>query len=506
MSPAVGPPGSTTTITGSGFAQYEAIDVYFDTTDVRLQAADANGNFSGLALVIPTSAQPGTHWITLVGRHSGDAAQKSFRVATDWTEFQSNSRNTGYNALENTIAPSNVDTLELNWSVTVPGYLDRSPPIVVSSLGKNGTIFTTSSGGSNHKLYAFDAKTGTELWDSGQNLTSNSPASPAYSASSKLVYVNDGLRIDAFPSTCHTPCGPAWVSDPMNGSGIAAFVESPTVSGGMVYVNNGDISGSAASIVAFPASCTNPCPASWTGTSSNPYPFGPASSWNGTVFDNQAHDLEARRAGDGGEIWSQDTSNFLSVTTPVVADGRIFVGTQSADGFNTLGLSRFDARGCPTTVCGPNWSTAVGSDFSGQQNFPTPAVARGVVYYTPGNDTFAAINGTTGAIKWTAPMTGASDESTAVVANGVVYLHTGNDLTAYPSTCSTPCAPLWTAGVTNNGFASSPIVVNGTVYETSGDGSLQAYTLNGVTPNGAARPNPRSLRPDRGLVLRSRAT
>src|SRR5262245_19004094 len=53
LSPASGPPGSTVTVSGAGFKAFEAVDVYFDTTDEALASATATGNFSGITIGVP---------------------------------------------------------------------------------------------------------------------------------------------------------------------------------------------------------------------------------------------------------------------------------------------------------------------------------------------------------------------------------------------------------------------------------------------------------------------
>jgi Putative Ig domain/IPT/TIG domain len=80
-----GPPGTTVTVAGAGFAADEAVDIYlgadFSLTDQALASASSGGAFSGIAAQIPVSApSPGTAYLTAVGRHSGLSAQAQFSV------------------------------------------------------------------------------------------------------------------------------------------------------------------------------------------------------------------------------------------------------------------------------------------------------------------------------------------------------------------------------------------------------------------------------------------
>jgi hypothetical protein len=151
LSPATGPPASTVTVSGARFGASEAVDIYFDTTDEALVTTKARGAFSGITITVPASAAPGTHWITAVGRHSGQAAQAAFTVSTDWAQFNNGPSHRGDNTTENVLGPSNVSNLGLNWSYTTGGPV-QAPPAVAS-----GIVYAGSNDG---KMYALNAATG----------------------------------------------------------------------------------------------------------------------------------------------------------------------------------------------------------------------------------------------------------------------------------------------------------------------------------------------------------
>jgi hypothetical protein len=89
LSPNSGPPATNLQVAGGGFPASIAVDIYFDTTDVALAVTGATGAFSGIAIKVPASAVPGTHWVTAVARGtSGKAAQAAFTVQTNWAQFQ----------------------------------------------------------------------------------------------------------------------------------------------------------------------------------------------------------------------------------------------------------------------------------------------------------------------------------------------------------------------------------------------------------------------------------
>jgi hypothetical protein len=106
LSPSSGPPTTNVLVSGSGFAASAAIDIYFDTTDLALAVTGSTGSFSKIAIQVPASALPGTHTVTAVARSSGAAAQKTFLVQTNWSQFRFTPRHKGRNLYENVLSPA----------------------------------------------------------------------------------------------------------------------------------------------------------------------------------------------------------------------------------------------------------------------------------------------------------------------------------------------------------------------------------------------------------------
>jgi subtilisin family serine protease len=77
--PPAGPPGSTTTVNGKGFAANEGVTITFDNTAVGTATADGSGSFSKV-ITVPASSRRGGHIITAVGDTSILATEVSFRV------------------------------------------------------------------------------------------------------------------------------------------------------------------------------------------------------------------------------------------------------------------------------------------------------------------------------------------------------------------------------------------------------------------------------------------
>src|SRR5580693_1265143 len=114
LSPKAGPPTSTVTVSGTGFGAGEAVDVYFDTTDETLAIARPDGSFSGVAIGVPASAPPGTHYISAVSRATDQGAQDTFTVRANWAQYRYSGKHTGANPYENVLSPATVPGIDLD--------------------------------------------------------------------------------------------------------------------------------------------------------------------------------------------------------------------------------------------------------------------------------------------------------------------------------------------------------------------------------------------------------
>ena len=151
----IGPPTSTIAVSGEGFGIFETVDIYFDTKDRALVSTNGSGAFSVIAITVPASAVPGTHWVTANGRTSGLSAQQPFTVRTNWSEFRRGPTHNGYNAVENVLSPATVPGLSLHWSEATGNQINSSPAV------GNGVVYV---GSFDNNLYAFKASSGALLW------------------------------------------------------------------------------------------------------------------------------------------------------------------------------------------------------------------------------------------------------------------------------------------------------------------------------------------------------
>jgi len=451
VSPKAAPPTETVAVSGSGFAAFEAIDIYFDTTDLQLAVAGGDGNFSQRRINVPSSALPGRHWVTAVGRQSKTGAQHSLQVRTNWAEFGFALRGGRNNLYENVLTPANVASLNTLWRASAGG---GSPPAVA-----DGAVYV---GSGDRKVYAFDEDTGRKLWTARTEAYLTSPPAVA----NGVVYVgSEDNRLYAFGSKMGNKL---WTG--VTGGPVLA---PPVVANGVVYVGSYD-----GNLYAFDAETGRRRWVAPTPTGSSVW-SSPAVA-NGVVYVESVETVAAFDANTGRALWANEVLG--SSSSPAVANGVVYVGS------GDYNLYAFDAN---TGI--KLWSAATKSYV-----ISSPAVANGVVYVGSHDGNLYAFDATTSRKLWETATGGPVDSSPAV-ANGLVYVGSGVDnvygfsLNAFDAKTGNR---LWRAATPS---ATSPAVANGAVYFGSFDGDVYAFSLNGqhyASAQESPAPRQLALRPD----------
>jgi outer membrane protein assembly factor BamB len=165
--------------------------------------------------------------------------------------------------------------------------------------------------------------------------------------------------------------------------------------------------------------------------------------------------LMAVDAATGGKLWLQENLGGSPDGPPAVADGVVYLGTNSDHA-----LHAYDA------LTGADvWTFTAGGGMS------TAAVSGGVVYSNSSDGHLYAIRVTDGSEIWSAT-TGGDGVTAPAIADGVAYVGTGDSARLIAIEVSTG-AVLWVTRT--NGFVkSSPAVSGGLVYVGSGDHLLYA--------------------------------
>ncbi len=412
-------------LSGTGFADKEAVDIYFDTVDTLLKVSSSTGTFSA-AFTIPVATSPGTHYITAIGRRAGDAAAAQFTVSTPWLESQFGAASKNWNPFENTINTANVGTLGLLWSA--PSLSEESAPVVAS-----GLVYVSGLIGSGGGLQALSTSSGAVQWTALTN--SSFGATPAVFGSYVYIGSNQGVMYALSATTGAIKWSTAAVSGNFS---------SAVVSGGIVYAGN--INGV---FSAYSASTGNLL---WTYTvdvgtyGGNGIQGAPAVVDGEVFFGSYNGYVYALNATTGALQWKYATGGPI-VDGVSVGNGLLYVGVDTTGDVLAI-TTKFNGAG---TL---RWT------FAANLSFGTPAVAGNVVYTGGDGKLLYALNALTGQELWAASTAG-TISSEPSVANGVVYI--GDDSGALYAFDAIYGTQLWSA-VIGSPLATRAVISDGMVY------------------------------------------
>ena len=444
--PATGHPGLTVAINGSGFADSEAVDVYFDTTDTSLLVTSATGTLTG-SITIPASAGPGPHSVTAIGRRSTDAAQHALIVSTPWTQFGFGAAHAALNPYENTLSTGTVPMLGMLWrthAATTGGT-----PIVSS----NRVYVGTATG-----VAAFNTATGATIWN--KNLSANFSASPAVVGST--LYIGD-LSGNYYALNATT--GATIWKVTLAGS----FYGSAVVANGIIYA--GAYEGSFYALNASTGSVV------WSYALSSGTDTSAAVVSGNVYFGGYDNKIYCLNAATGAMSWTYTTGGHVE-SAPAVVNGTLYAGSDDSKVY-AIGTS------------GANAGYLLWSYTTGAPVYASPTVYNNHVYIGSGDDNLYALNARDGSLYFSFPTNGLVRSASA--ANGVVYF-TSQDNIAY---AITTFGSVLTTGAIGAGYFGSPSVSDGKLFIATASGDLYAFAPsagNDTVP--AHAPRPSSLRPD----------
>lgn len=173
-------------------------------------------------------------------------------------------------------------------------------------------------------------------------------------------------------------------------------------------------------------------------------------------------------------MWSSTSLGEMR-SSPTVAGGFVYVGSQTSFSSNDGKLDAFSAAGCGQSVCPPLWQGLAGDDAILQAS---AAVSHGRVFIGAHDGKLYAFNafGCGGSSTcwplWTAA-TGGPIESTPTISNGTLYVGSddGNLYAFKARGCGKPsCKPLWVGTLPGAAFEASPAIVGKRVYMSSQHG------------------------------------
>ena len=429
VTPTVGHPKIATQVSGTGFTANEAVDVYFDTTDMVLAFTSSTGAFPAHELDIPANATPGTHWITAIGRKSGDGLQVAFRVQTVWAQYGFEAHDRGRNPYENVVDTNNVGHLDVAWTYPTGNTILSSPAYYY--YGATNFIYF---GSNDDKLYAV-----TTAGDLAWSAMTGGPIESSAAVANGDVYVGsyDG-KVYAFN---YRTGAPSWTFT--TGGEVTS---SPTVVGNTLYIGSGDHS-----VYALNARTGTLI---WSYTTGGEINSSTPAVSNGIVYiGSDDHKLYALNATTGAAVWAYATGSFIE-DSPAVSNNAVYFGSEDAK------VYALNAK-----TGNLIWEYTTG-DFVADD----PAVVDGTVFISSYDGNTYALDAQTGAVKWSDNLD-VPDQYPMSIANGVGYLGVNSGIAALDIKTG---VVLWSAATST---ASRPAIVNGQLYVGSSDSSLYDFAL-----------------------------
>jgi outer membrane protein assembly factor BamB len=426
LDPTYGPPTSIIKVQGTGFAPDEAVSLTFGSTQVGTAITNNVGTFSA-TFKVPASARPGSAQVTATQQNSGLSASARFLVRTDWSTFGFDNHRSFFNPYENTLSPSTVPSLVLDWMANTGNTTSTSSPAVA-----NGMVYI---GSNDEYLHAFNATTGEQIWS--YSIGPNSEASPA--VANGIVYMGSDSHI-LYALNAETG---ALIWSVTLGSVIYS---APAVSHGILYVGSDKL-------YALNAATGQTV---WT-FAGNGFIYSSPAIVNGVVYIGDGdHNVYALNTKSGTLLWTASTGGVIE-SSPDVANGVVYIGSDDGD------LYAFSA-----TTGAALWKVLVGHGYPVSD---PPAVAHGVVYIGAFNVGVFAYDASTGATLWSS----SCGEGRVSVANRVVY--SIGYRTVYALTTKKG-GLLWSYTLGGSAYGASAIA-NGILYIGATDGNLYAFHLAG---------------------------
>jgi outer membrane protein assembly factor BamB len=451
LSPPGGPPTTSFSIAGTGFAPGETLAISWDGGAIASETADASGAFSDVQAQAPVDAQPGNHQVVVTGRSSGRTAQRAFLVRTNWTQAGFSAGNSRYNNYENVLSPANVSGLTLGWK---SGTGELGQPIVAY-----GRVYAIATDGS---LHALDAATGSELWATAAGLVAGVPAYGAHtvygSGNGGQLYAFDAasgqLRWTAATLGSTSPWGAGWW---------------PVFNAGRVYLSVADALNGLGRLYAFDAASGSVI---WSAAADSGHTFSPPAVTGSVVYaiasdlgSGDAH-ASAFDAVSGAPRWV-GPAYYDDIGSPAAAGRRVYAPGREGD----------------TAVV---FRASTGAILGEREGARSAAVGNGVGYSIndDGLALLSAWSEDTGSVLWrrgdendpseTDPFFPSAARGGMALANGVLYVPSDY----YGALYALDAATGRTLAKVSDGTLdhSSPIVADGVVY-VSGGGNIEAFSL-----------------------------
>jgi outer membrane protein assembly factor BamB len=346
---------------------------------------------------------------------------------TLWRQYGFDAAHTSYNKAENVLNKFNVNKLALFWTSDTFHAPGSAPTLGFTS------VFVASDG----RVRALDADTGERRW---LRLSCSGEGTQQPALVHEFLIVGDGGG-DLAAYDPHTG-KQIWCDDESGSITSASAVADETV-----FITNG-----VDAIAVDPATGLR----RWTFTSADfsPLTQTPAIA-QGVVFVSGGNSVFALDEATGHRIWRHNFEPQTNISAPSVTNSLLYVG-----GTAVFALSAADGH-------------LVWRSRAAGVNVTTPAIAEGRIFVNSEDPNFGlfAFDAAHGTLLWHNQMPGES-EATVTAANGIVYdIADTGELMMFDAESGTFLASVKDpdAKPFRSAFGSQPVVANGVVYASTGD-------------------------------------
>jgi uncharacterized protein YjbI with pentapeptide repeats/outer membrane protein assembly factor BamB len=453
-----GAPGTTLTLTGSGFAPRETLTVSFDGSKLATVTTGSAGSAGPLTLTVPRSAQPGLHQVTAAGKGKTGTAGAWFTVAADWVQAAYDSGLTSHNALENALTPAKARALAKKFLVN-PGA-GTSGAFAASIY--DGVAYVASAKG---PLTAVNAATGAAMWTWKEPGGWDSTGTNPHDQLSQPVLLNGIVYLSVAGQgivALRPPGTLIWEShleDAVYPNPLVVDLSQPTLAGGVLYATDGNNLYAVNTATGYPLAQAVPAPIQL-----NEPECGQPAVAGGVVYVRCGNgNLYAFTAPALKPLWTYAVPGTAQTGRLAVSGGTVYLTTSSASGGGLVAISASTHK--------KEWSVKTAATVN------APAIAGNVVYAVASSGLLFAQNAATGAHLWSAKLsdkTPGNDTFHPSVADGVVYaLSNAGVASAFNAKTG---ARLWSyqSGGT---LQTAPVIANGILYIGTKSGGVEAIAV-----------------------------
>jgi outer membrane protein assembly factor BamB len=404
----------------------------YSSTSSSIGFAEPNGTYAYTIGASNYVASPQSGSVSVNGANARQAISFTPSTVDWWPMFHHDLTHSGYS---NSTAPTTNQTLWIG-RINPVGYdtWGYSSPVVSDGIVYAGSCW----GGAYPCLFAFNASTGEEIWNSSAPIEVLSSPAVAYGR----VYVASIF-------------GTLYAFNALTGEVVWSYAlsagytdwSSPVVANGIVYVG----SGVGCSIIALNAATGAFL---WSYHTGGPIHSSPAVASGLVFFAAGDFYVYALNAQTGEFVWRSDYGNS-GYSSVAVAYGKVYIEQ------NPFVLALNSTNGAFI------WSYYMGQ---GDNAYSSPAVVNGRVFVGSDNGGIYCLNATSGGWIWnytTGPVW-----SSPAVAGGIVFVGSFDD-NVYALNSSTG-VKIWSF-TTGGAVESSPAVADGTVFVDSDDGNVYAF-------------------------------